>query len=501
MRAAGCLRVSAMNSVVRSGAARTAVADEREADIEAAAGKMSRLRFLIALDALLVEGSVSRAAERLGIGTPAMSRLLGQIREIYGDPIFLRRGRTMVPTPFAEQLRQRLRALATEAEALLNASGRMEPVATAPARTSLPRPLLKAPPLAMRQTLTLEGEPTPEQLALRLNEIAQDAEPQRRLAKHIATIGTGPGHSRPLTMEEAEEAMSIVLAGEADPIQIGALFVALQYRGIVAPELAGLVRAARQMAGLQPPGSAAADLDWPAYLSPRRGSAPWFLFSAKLLANAGKRVLLHGLDGREAYLDTALAYLGIRVCGSVGEARSRLETDRIAFLPLGSISVQLRALMQLYALFEMRSPLNLLVHLLNPLGASASLLGVPGHSYREIMRDAAALLGWQDLTIISNSRDVAQAMPPRAMPLVHLFDGEPEESIVKSAARQEPHRARTGMNTMEFWSAVWEGAARDEHAVDVVVTTTAIALCLLEGKGMAWDDAYALAKRLWSERT
>src|SRR5690606_20223326 len=133
----------------------------------------------------------------------------------------------------------------------------------------------------------------------------------------------------PLTMEEAEEAMSIVLAGEADPIQIGALFVALQYRGIVAPELAGLVRAARQMAGLQPPGSAAADLDWPAYLSPRRGSAAWYPYSAMLLANAGKRVLLHGLDGREAYVDAALAYLGIRVCGSVGEARSRLEPDQI----------------------------------------------------------------------------------------------------------------------------------------------------------------------------
>ena len=58
--------------------------------------KLGRLRLLLALDALLMEGSVSRAAERMGIGTPAMSRLLGQIREVYDDPIFIRSSRRLI---------------------------------------------------------------------------------------------------------------------------------------------------------------------------------------------------------------------------------------------------------------------------------------------------------------------------------------------------------------------------------------------------------------------
>src|SRR4051794_22070001 len=81
--------------------------------------KLGQLRLLLALDALLMEGSVSRAAERMGMGTPAMSRLLGQIRDVYGDPIFIRSSRRLIPTPFAESMRQRIRALAAEAEALL----------------------------------------------------------------------------------------------------------------------------------------------------------------------------------------------------------------------------------------------------------------------------------------------------------------------------------------------------------------------------------------------
>ncbi|WP_246658784.1 glycosyl transferase family protein [Mesorhizobium sp. J18] len=460
---------------------------------------MGRLRLLIALDALLVEGSVSKAAERLAMGTPAMSRLLAQIRETYGDPILLRRGRTMVPTPFAEQLRLRLRALATEAEALLESTGTPGLDGSAPASKVLSRPLLKAPPLAMRRTVSLEGEPSPEQLARRLNEISADAEPQRRLAKHIATIGGGAGRSRPLTMDEADEAMSIILDGKADPIQIGALFIAMQYRGIVAPELAGLARAAQRKAGALPFGDGSADLDWPAYLSPRRGSAPWFLFSAKLLANSGRKVLLHGFGGDEGYLSEGLKFLGIPICGSIMEARSCLEKERIAFLGIGAVSAQLRALVGLYALFEMRSPLNLLVHLLNPLGARSSLLGVPAQPYREIMRDAAALLGWQNLTIIANSRDVAQFTPFRTTELIRLVRGEPRETIIKSAP-QPPRQAKTGLNTMEFWKAVWEGAARDEHAVEVVSTTTAVGLGLLEGDAMMWEKAYSSAKNLWSQR-
>lgn len=66
------------------------------------------LNLLVALEALIEEGSVSRAAERLFITQSAMSKTLGRLRELFDDPLFIRRGSGMVPTPRAEQLRAQL---------------------------------------------------------------------------------------------------------------------------------------------------------------------------------------------------------------------------------------------------------------------------------------------------------------------------------------------------------------------------------------------------------
>ncbi len=66
------------------------------------------LNLLATLDALLTEGSVTKAARRLGIGQPATSHALGRLRELFGDPLFVRAGRTITPTPRAEALREPL---------------------------------------------------------------------------------------------------------------------------------------------------------------------------------------------------------------------------------------------------------------------------------------------------------------------------------------------------------------------------------------------------------
>ncbi len=64
---------------------------------------------LIALDVLLQERHVTRAAQRLGITQSAMSQTLGRLRDILGDPILVRSGRTMVSTPRCEALAGPLR--------------------------------------------------------------------------------------------------------------------------------------------------------------------------------------------------------------------------------------------------------------------------------------------------------------------------------------------------------------------------------------------------------
>lgn len=77
------------------------------------------LNLLIALDALLTEGSVARAAKRLQLSPSAMSRTLARLRETTGDPLLVRAGRGLVPTPRALALRERIGPLVREAKALL----------------------------------------------------------------------------------------------------------------------------------------------------------------------------------------------------------------------------------------------------------------------------------------------------------------------------------------------------------------------------------------------
>jgi DNA-binding transcriptional LysR family regulator len=74
---------------------------------------------LITLDALLAEGSVARAAKRLRLSPSAMSRALARLRETTGDPLLVRAGRGLVPTPRALELRERVAQLVQEAEAIL----------------------------------------------------------------------------------------------------------------------------------------------------------------------------------------------------------------------------------------------------------------------------------------------------------------------------------------------------------------------------------------------
>lgn len=82
---------------------------------------MSRpdLNLLIALDVLLAEGSVAGAARRLHLSASAMSRTLARLRDCTGDPLLVRAGRALVPTPRALELRELTAPLVEQAETLL----------------------------------------------------------------------------------------------------------------------------------------------------------------------------------------------------------------------------------------------------------------------------------------------------------------------------------------------------------------------------------------------
>ncbi len=81
---------------------------------------------LITLDVLLTEGNVARAARRLELSPSAMSRALARLRKTTGDPLLVRAGRGLVPTPRALELRERVSQLVQEGAAVLRPAGKPE---------------------------------------------------------------------------------------------------------------------------------------------------------------------------------------------------------------------------------------------------------------------------------------------------------------------------------------------------------------------------------------
>lgn len=77
------------------------------------------LNLLVALEALLEERNVSRAAERLFVSQSAMSKTLGRLRNLFDDPLFIRKGAGMIPTPRAEQLAQQLPQVLQSVQAMI----------------------------------------------------------------------------------------------------------------------------------------------------------------------------------------------------------------------------------------------------------------------------------------------------------------------------------------------------------------------------------------------
>jgi DNA-binding transcriptional LysR family regulator len=105
------------------------------------------LNLLVAFDALVIEGSVSRAANRIGVSQPAMSRSLRQLRELFEDELFRRTSDGMVPTPRAVDLARTIRPSLEHIEAAIGQRLAFDPA------TSERRFVLALPDLAARLAL------------------------------------------------------------------------------------------------------------------------------------------------------------------------------------------------------------------------------------------------------------------------------------------------------------------------------------------------------------
>lgn len=88
------------------------------------------LNLLLVLHTVLAEGSVARAAAKLHVTPPAVSNALTRLRDVLGDPLLVRRGRGLVPTPRAVELAPRIAAALTELERAVDENAAFDPKTT-----------------------------------------------------------------------------------------------------------------------------------------------------------------------------------------------------------------------------------------------------------------------------------------------------------------------------------------------------------------------------------
>ena len=96
-----------------------------------------------------------------------------------------------------------------------------------------------------------------------------------------------------MTQDEARDALSQIMDGNAAAEAVGALFMLMRYRGEDAGEIAGFVEALR--ARIPDWREVRPAIDWPSYAAGRKRGAPLFLLAAKLVAGTGRSVAIHGL--------------------------------------------------------------------------------------------------------------------------------------------------------------------------------------------------------------
>ncbi len=309
-----------------------------------------------------------------------------------------------------------------------------------------------------------------------------------RFATYVATLGRGPGRSRALTRAEAADAMTMLLAGTPDRLQVGAFLMLLRYRGEDPDEIAGLVEGAQATTRIV---DARVDLDWPSYGAGRTRGAPWFLLAALALAASGFRVLMHGTNAFTGgtTVEQALAQLGMTPADSVEHARLQLSRDRFAYLPIRMLSPVVAELLGLRRLLGLRSPINTVARLLDPAGALSGVDGVFHPPYIETHLAVAERLARPSLLVLKGGGGEAERNPRKPV-TAHLWSVQAgrRELLLPAFNDAADEGAEPDL------AALWRGQARSPAHEARIVATIALGLLAL-GQG---DDRQA--QRCWDTR-
>ena len=294
-------------------------------------------------------------------------------------------------------------------------------------------------------------------------------------APYVRTLGRGKRARRSLTREEAADAMAMILRGEAEPAQVGAFLMLLRVKEETTEELAGFLDACRPVCREHLAALPAVDVDWPSYAGKKKHH-PWYLLAARLLADNGLRILMHGGPAHtpnRRYSDDMLAELGLALPASVAEAGEQLDSDGLTYLDLGHFCPALPELLMMRFQLGLRSPINTLARSLNPAAAPLSMQSVFHPAYLELHLGAASACGDRNLLLFKGEGGELEIRPDARTALTGLRHGEPAEGVLSAAmGRQTP----PGEVSVAPLQALWRGQADDAYGEAAVIKTVAAVL-------------------------
>lgn len=315
-------------------------------------------------------------------------------------------------------------------------------------------------------------------------------------AEYVRILGKGKKGSRSLTEQEAYRAMSMVMNDQVEDVQLGAFLMLMRVKEESAEELCGFVQACREAIAAPP---IAVDLDWSTYAGKRR-HLPWYVLSILTLAQSGMRIFIHGASGHtenRIYTEDVMCALGFKACDTWSDVESELNSRHFAFMPLSKFSAKLSDIVNLKSILGLRSPVNSLSRLLNPLSAPYVIQGIFHPSYKDVHQQAAQMLGYQNVLVLKGEGGEIERNPDGDSQVFYVKEGDlTEEHWPRLFARR--HVKPDGLH-IEHLKNVWQGQAEDEYGEMAVVSTVALALYLAQ-KANSQLDAMDQAKHLWRHR-
>ncbi len=300
------------------------------------------------------------------------------------------------------------------------------------------------------------------------------------LTEAISQVGKGVTKAKHLSESQATHVMQVMLSGRADPLELGALLIALRIKEETADELTAFVRVAQTCL---PPPAYTPDLTIASYAG-KRQTFPALLPAACVMAACGVSVGLHGHATPPQR--RSLARVWQTLGGVMNDPAADLERVQVAYADIETLMPTMHQMLELRQQMGLRTCFHTMARLINPFGAARQMVGISHARTFEKFAAASHQLGYQRVVAFRGMEGEAEPNPLTATHLMTLqADGiitetplNPQQLGIAKASRQ-PLMVENDAEAAQMVrdSLTGQGA---ELVTDAVALTAAIGLWTAE---------------------